>query len=67
MENDYGARIERGKVVSETEEGFVVESLDRDGVVSPPILTMDEIEVGDRVLFTLFDDGTGYILTAIPE
>ena len=29
--------LERGKIISKTDEGYVVASLDRDGIVSPPM------------------------------
>lgn len=62
---EYGGRIERGRVTEVTDAGYVVESLDRKGIVSPPIPTMSQTAhvEDDRVLFVLFADGTGMILT----
>ena len=60
----YGALIERGLVTKETESGYVVESCDRRGVVSPPIagINNEMYSAGDRVFFFLFDDGDGLIV-----
>ena len=60
----YGALIERGLVTKATESGYVVESSDRKGVVSPPItgITNEIYSAGDRVFFFLFDDGDGLII-----
>ena len=56
--------IERGRIKSATNDGYVVESLDRKGIVSPPIRPMynDPYSENDTVLFVLFRDGTGKIL-----
>lgn len=59
-----GAVIERGRIVGSSPEGYSVESLDRQGIVSPPIIAISDAEytVGDMVVFFLFGDGTGRIL-----
>ena len=56
--------IERGRVAEATAAGYIVESLDRKGIVSPPITPAGESEYaqGDLVLFVLFRDGTGKII-----
>ena len=61
---EKGAFIERGKILTATEAGYSVKSLDRDGIISPPIQTIDDstYTVGDMVYFFLFRDGTGKII-----
>lgn len=61
---EFGAVIERGRVRSVAATGYEVASLDRCGIVSPPILSIDgkEYAVGDMVYFFLFSDGTGKII-----
>lgn len=58
------AGIERGKVSSVTDEGCAVESMDRPGLITPPIKSTSETSytTGDVVYFFLFPDGTGGIL-----
>lgn len=60
----YGAFIERGIVMRHTEDGYIVQSADRDGITTPPITYIgdEEITVGDEVCFFLFSDGTGRII-----
>lgn len=57
--------IERGKVKEISDSGYVVESLDRKGIVSPPIEPITEATYAqnDMVLFVLFSDGTGKIIS----
>ncbi len=57
--------IERGKVKEISDSGYVVESLDRKGIVSPPIepITETTYAQNDMVLFVLFSDGTGKIIS----
>lgn len=60
---EYGARIERGKVLTAAAGSYTVASLDRDGITSPAITAVSgSYSVGDTVLFFLFRDGTGKIL-----
>ena len=63
---DYGARVERGIILLVTEHGHVVASLDRNGITTPPIQSVDgtAYSVGDIVYFFLFNDGSGKILCA---
>ena len=60
----YGAFIERGQVTAAKEDGYIVESYDRPGVITPPIKGMnnEEHSAGDRVFFFLFNDGDGKII-----
>lgn len=62
---DYGARIERGLVVSSKENGYTVASVSRDGIITPPLpCSGDAVNVGDVVNFFLFDDGKGMIINS---
>lgn len=71
----YGAMIERGKVRTvvkdETEKttGYEVDSIDRKGIISPPIMPIDSntYTVGDAVYFFLFRDGTGKIICGMQQ
>ena len=64
MESALGV-IERGRVKEVTDTGYVVESLDRKGIVSPPLspIMNSTYAVNDMVLFVLFRDGTGKIIS----
>lgn len=64
---DYGARIERGEILTVNDDVYTVASLDREGIVSPPIpaLAGSGYATGDRVYFFLFRDGTGGVLGTI--
>lgn len=64
MESALGV-IERGRVKEVTDAGYVVESLDRKGIVSPPLSPIIDgtYAEDDMVLFVLFRDGTGKILS----
>lgn len=56
--------IERGIVKSVADGQYTVASLDRDGITTPPLATLDESEylAGDKVIYFIFPDGTGRIL-----
>ncbi len=60
----YGTVIERGTVKSIGAEGYIVSSLDRDGIVTPEIgpTTDETYAVSDCVYFFLFPDGHGKII-----
>ena len=61
--NRNGALVERGVITGIESAGYIVASLDRKDIVSPPIGAMDDYyAMGDMVLFVLFSDGTGKIL-----
>lgn len=64
MDNTQGF-IERGRVTSVTDAGYVIASCDRDGIVSPPLTPINNelFSQGDLVLFVLFKDGTGKIIS----
>ena len=66
MENTLGC-IERGRVIQVTDAGYVVESLDRKGIVTPPLspFTDSTYAANDMVLFVLFRDGTGKIISVV--
>ena len=64
----YGAIIERGEVLTEESGAYTVKSYDRDGVTTPPIKAIaDSFDVGDRVFFFLFRDGSGRILSLMDD
>lgn len=61
--------VERGKVISEskTDEGwaYALESLDRDGITTPPLLPVhnrERFEVGEKAYYFFFNDGTGRVI-----
>lgn len=64
MDNTQGF-IERGRVTSVTDTGCIIASCDRDGIVSPPLTPINNVILsqGDLVLFVLFKDGTGRIIS----
>lgn len=49
-----------------TAQGYSIRSEDRPGLVTPPLPGMVEEthDVGSRVVFFMFDDGTGRIVCA---
>jgi len=59
--------IERGKITSVTDEGYIVESMDRPGLITPPIISIFNTPyiANDAVYFFLFPDGTGRVLFKI--
>lgn len=62
----YGALIERGRIAqADAEAGtYTVESLDRPGVTTPPMKTIDEaiLDEDALVFFFMFNDGGGKII-----
>lgn len=58
------AEIERGTVTT-TEGGYRVASMDRPGIVTPPISAIGDktYSTGDSVYFFLFPDGNGKIIS----
>lgn len=67
--NSYGAKIERGVIIHAGEDGYTVESYDRNGLVTPKIKALFgyKYNAGDRVYFILADDGRGKIICALGE
>jgi hypothetical protein len=64
---DYGARIERGVIVSRDDEGFyAVRSITREGITVPAIgAIFDEVYEPETVVyFFVFGDGEGKIIAA---
>lgn len=63
------AGIERGTVTKALEKRYQVASMDRPGIVTPPILAIgrESYSAGDSVYFFLFPDGSGKILSKIEE
>ena len=59
----YGAVIERGIVAGIETEGYVIRSVDREGVVTPPLRALNgTYAVRDRVFFFMFNDGDGAVI-----
>lgn len=63
----YGAPVERGRVLRVSDGRAVVESVDRDGLITPPIMILAGLTVsdGDTVFFCAFEDGTGLVLAVL--
>ena len=60
--------IERGTVTEITDGKYSVASIDREGIVTPPMLPLMDgsiFSVGDQVVYFYFDDGTGRIICAL--
>lgn len=63
----YGAPVERGIIKEITEHGYIVQSIDRYGIETPPIKQIhnEKLSVEDRVYFYLHGDGTGKIICLV--
>ena len=61
------AMIERGAVVDDADGKYIVASLDREGIETPPLgaLNDETYDAGDLVYFFMFDDGTGKIISKL--
>lgn len=57
--------IERGRITEVSGTGYIVESLDRKGILSPPLQAIGDAVYaqGEMVLFVLFRDGMGKIIS----
>lgn len=71
MDNEYGARMERGKIIEKRGLMYRVESLTRRGIKTPLISQLAlrdaageivEYAAGDEVYFFVSADGDGLIL-----
>ncbi len=64
--NDYGAAIERGRIISAEDNKYSVMSYSRDGITTPPLPSIGNAaySIGDCVYFFMFPDGHGAILAA---
>lgn len=63
MEKNFS--IERGTIIAVGTSGYRIASLDREGIETPEIGTINEsstYSVGDKVYFFYFTDGTGKII-----
>jgi len=56
--------IERGEIIAEEDGGYIIKSLDRDGIETPPLQPAgnETYQVGAVVCYILFWDGTGRII-----
>ena len=73
MEREKGI-IERGEILEQSAGGYIIKSLDRDGITTPPLRTIQDGQagvtppayaVGDKVYYFIFKDGTGRIICGI--
>ena len=67
MDNRRG-NIERGVVISASGGKYVLSSLDRDGIETPPLLPLmseDTFSVGDIVCYFYFNDGSGRVICSL--
>lgn len=61
----WGAPVERGRIRAAEGDGYIIESYDRAGIITPPLKAMngsDTFSAGEKVYYILFADGTGAIL-----
>ena len=67
MKNNYGANIERGIIAEVCEGGYKVQSLTRDGIMTPAIPSgiVAAYKAGGGGYFFVFDDGHGAIVAAV--
>lgn len=57
--------IERGQVAEVKDGSYIIASLDRDGIVTPPLLPISETDMylpGDKVFYFYFSDGSGRVI-----
>ena len=56
--------IERGRIQTAANGKYTIASLDRDGIITPPMSPIDDntYSVGDGVYYFYFKDGTGRII-----
>ena len=57
--------IERGKVIAVSDGKYTVKSLEREGITTRPIQPLFDgatYDVGDKVTYFVFNDGTGRII-----
>lgn len=73
MEREHGI-IERGEILEINQSGYVIKSLDRDGITTPPIKTIEDGQagivppvyaVGNKVYYFIFKDGTGRVIGTV--
>jgi hypothetical protein len=61
------ASIERGEILSASDGGYTITSLDREGIETPPLKPINDATyaTGEKVYFFYFKDGTGRIICKI--
>lgn len=60
----FGGIVERGEVSQVHQDGYIISSLDRNGIITRPIKPVgtESYKAGDRVYYFIFNDGTGRII-----
>lgn len=60
----FGGIVERGAVSQVLPDGYIVASLDRNGIITRPIRPVgtESYKAGDKVYYFVFNDGTGRII-----
>ena len=60
----FGGIVERGEVSQVQQDGYIISSLDRNGIITSPIKPVgtESYKAGDRVYYFIFNDGTGRII-----
>lgn len=67
MEREYGI-IERGEVLEATQDGYIIASIDRDGIITPPLKALiggKSFSVGEKVCYFIFKDGFGRVFDSL--
>lgn len=71
---DYGAKVELGKLKEKKGKKWRVESYSRKGIITPPLTVMpletaitDAYQAGDKVFYAMECDGTGVVLCKVDE
>lgn len=71
---EYGARVELGKLKEKKGKKWRVESYTRKGIITPPLTVLpldsaitDAYQAKDKVFYAMADDGTGVVLCKVDE
>ena len=71
---EYGARVELGKLKEKKGKKWRVESFTRKGIITPPLTVLpldsaitDAYQAKDKVFYAMVDDGTGVVLCKVDE
>ena len=71
---DYGAKVELGKLKEKKSGKWRVESYSRKGIITPPLTVLplesvktEAYQAGDKVFYAMASDGTGVVLCKVDE